>query len=92
MHIVRNQVWGAPDIAVDVLSPSTARRDRTVKLGWYRQYGVGECWLVDAHQRVIEVVDSRAPDEAAPARCAGLHPLRSRVLPAFVPLVDHLFG
>jgi Uma2 family endonuclease len=57
LNIVRDRVWGAPDLVVEVLSPRTARYDRTTKLDWYRQYGVGECWLVDAARRSIEVVD-----------------------------------
>jgi len=57
LGIVRNQVWGAPDLVVEVLSPATEHRDRTEKLGWYRQYGVRECWLVDVRQELLTVVD-----------------------------------
>lgn len=34
--ILRNQLWGAPDLVVEVESPGTRRRDRTQKLRWYR--------------------------------------------------------
>jgi len=54
--IIRDQIWGAPDLVAEVLSPRTARRDRTRKLGWYRRYGVGECWLVDPAAEAVEVV------------------------------------
>ncbi len=55
--IIRDQVWGAPDLVVEVLSPGTAAHDRTEKLGWYRQYGVRECWLVDPGVSRITVFD-----------------------------------
>jgi len=55
--IIRDQVWGAPDLVVEVLSPGTAAHDRTEKLGWYRQYGVRECWLVDPGGSRITVFD-----------------------------------
>lgn len=55
-EIVRGQIWGAPDLVVEVASPSSARRDRTVKLAWYRRYGVRECWLVDPVRRWVTVV------------------------------------
>ena len=55
--IVRDQIWGAPDLVVEVLSPGTAAHDRTEKLGWYRQYGVRECWLVDPAASRITVFD-----------------------------------
>lgn len=60
LAIIRDRIWGAPDLVVEVLSPRTARRDRTTKLGWYRQYGVRECWLVDVTQRAIEVIQPAA--------------------------------
>jgi Uma2 family endonuclease len=53
--IIRNQVWGAPDLVVEVLSPGTEAHDRTEKLDWYREYGVRECWLVDPAAEQIAV-------------------------------------
>ena len=53
--ITGNYVLGAPDLVVEVLSPSTARRDRTVKREMYERSGVREYWLVDIGNRSIEV-------------------------------------
>lgn len=44
----------APDLIVEVLSPSTAKRDRTVKLLDYAEHGVGEYWLVDPEHQTVE--------------------------------------
>ncbi|MCC7420753.1 MAG: Uma2 family endonuclease [Planctomycetaceae bacterium] len=44
----------APDLICEVLSPSTERHDRGVKFEDYAAHGVGEYWLVDADQRLIE--------------------------------------
>lgn len=41
-------------LAVEVLSPSTARVDRTVKRKRYQRAGVGEYWIVDGEARLIE--------------------------------------
>ncbi|KUO94650.1 Uma2 family endonuclease [Ferroacidibacillus organovorans] len=46
---------GVPDMIVEVLSPSTAKKDRTVKLRTYRQTGVREYWLIDPHNQTLEV-------------------------------------
>jgi len=46
---------GAPDLIVEVLSPSTARTDRLVKFGAYERAGVREYWLVDPRTRSVEV-------------------------------------
>lgn len=47
------RVFGAPDLAVEVLSPSTRKKDLSIKLDKYRNAGVREYWLVDpSKQRV----------------------------------------
>lgn len=90
-QIVKDRIWGAPDLVVEVLSPRTARRDRTVKLRWYRHYGVRECWLVDQRARRIEIVDLAAP-RARRVVCREGDALRSRVLPGFRPRAGELIG
>ena len=62
LSIIRDQVWGAPDLVAEVLSPGTASHDRGEKLEWYRQYGVRECWLVDADVNEITIVDMTGAD------------------------------
>jgi Uma2 family endonuclease len=44
-----------PDLVVEILSPSTAHRDRGIKLERYRHFGVPEYWIVDMDARAIEV-------------------------------------
>lgn len=45
---------GAPNIAVEVLSPSTARRDRGIKADKYYEQGTAEYWLFDPEARTAE--------------------------------------
>ena len=45
----------APDIVVEVLSPSTASTDRGRKMRTFARYGVPECWIVDPVARRIEI-------------------------------------
>lgn len=46
---------GAPDMIVEILSPSTARHDQVTKLEKYRQAGVREYWLVSPQARSVQV-------------------------------------
>jgi len=48
-------VHGAPDLVVEILSPSTARKDRDFKMKLYERGGVREYWLVDPANKSIEV-------------------------------------
>ncbi|NBI68572.1 Uma2 family endonuclease [Pseudoflavonifractor sp. 60] len=53
--IKNDGVHGAPDLVVEVLSPSTVKRDRTRKKDVYGLCGVREYWLVDPAGKTVEV-------------------------------------
>lgn len=46
---------GAPDLVIEILSPSSQRHDRFVKLGLYQWAGVREYWIVDPAYRSVQV-------------------------------------
>ena len=53
-HIITDtNIQGAPDLVVEILSPSTTSRDWRIKMDLYAQHGVREYWIVDPEgQRV----------------------------------------
>ena len=55
-------------LAVEILSPATARVDRVVKRTIYAEQGVPEYWIVDLDSRLIE---RSTPDEARPELIDG---------------------
>lgn len=46
---------GAPDLVMEVLSPSTAHHDLTTKKRLYEMHGVQEYWVVDPTSRTVEI-------------------------------------
>ena len=52
--IKQDGIHGAPDLVVEVLSPSTAKNDRGYKKDLYEKCGVKEYWIVDPVPRTIE--------------------------------------
>lgn len=53
--VTEKNLQGAPDLVVEVLSDSTARVDRTIKLKLYARFGVGEYWLIDPMRLSAEI-------------------------------------
>lgn len=53
--ITRRAVEGAPDLVVEILSDSTAARDRGAKMKLYARYGVARYWIIDTDTRTLEI-------------------------------------
>lgn len=53
--ITKDRIVGAPDLVIEVLSPSTRRKDLQIKLGKYACAGVKEYWMIDPDMQTIIV-------------------------------------
>jgi Uma2 family endonuclease len=53
--VTRAAITGAPDLVLEIISPSTARADRKIKPPLYAKHGVAEFWLVDPEDQSVEV-------------------------------------
>ena len=47
---------GAPDLIIEILSPSSRRHDRITKLNLYQRAGVREYWIVNPEDRTVQVM------------------------------------
>ena len=86
--IVRDQVLGAPDLVVELVSPPTEFRERAMKIEWYAQYGVRECWLVDPAHRTIVVMNLETKEER---QFAGDGRIESWMLPSLLNTAGEFF-
>ncbi len=83
---------GAPDLVVEIVSPSSAREDRVRKFDEYERAGVGEYWIIDPRPRQ-ESADFYRRDEQGiyqPIEIAADGRVDSTVLPRFWLNVDWL--
>jgi Uma2 family endonuclease len=90
-EILKDWVRGAPDLAVEILSPSTAARDRGIKLKAYARFRVTEYWIVDPEAQTIELY-RLAPEGYELTRAFRRdEALASPLLPDFTLLVGSIF-
>ncbi|MFC0274805.1 Uma2 family endonuclease [Metabacillus herbersteinensis] len=53
--IDEKRIIGAPDLVIEILSPSTSKNDRVLKYSKYEKAGIKEYWIVDPYNEFIEV-------------------------------------
>lgn len=84
-HLVdpRRVTRHAPDLAVEILSPSTAGNDRGRKLQLLARHGVREYWLVDPDAVAIEVYELAGSHYVLASRADEAAAIESPLLPAF---------
>jgi len=87
--ILENWIAGAPDLVVEVSSPSTATYDRATKLPIYAESGVSEYWLIDSQVKTVEVLKLEGKKYFVEATLAGDQILTSNLFPGWqLPLHD----
>ncbi|HEV2491705.1 MAG TPA: Uma2 family endonuclease [Terriglobia bacterium] len=89
--IIQDWVRGAPDLVIEVLSPTTARQDRGPKLKAYARFGVPEYWIVDAEERVVEVYRLTEQGYRPAQTLRGREALTSPLLPGFALSPQDIF-
>lgn len=55
--ITKDNIKGAPDLLIEILSPGTSKRDVGIKKKLYAKNGVREYWIVDPEEETIEVLN-----------------------------------
>ncbi|MGH7898131.1 MAG: Uma2 family endonuclease [Candidatus Binatia bacterium] len=53
--VTERAVEGPPDLVVEIVSPSSSRKDRTTKAMLYARFGIENFWIVDPDERTFEI-------------------------------------
>jgi Uma2 family endonuclease len=85
-------VCGAPDIVVEILSPSTTAHDRATKIPLYAQAGVPEIWLIDPQVKTVEILKLQGKKYLFDSILAGDQVLRSSQFPDWQLPLGELFA
>lgn len=69
--VTKRGVEGAPDLVIEILSESTAARDRGVKKQIYARHRVPRYWLIDVDRQTLEIFALGAADYDLAAKYVG---------------------
>ena len=89
--VVKERIEGAPDLVVEVLSPSTFYIDLRRKMAVYAQFGVQEYWIVDPETQTIELYGRVGEGLELARRSSSDETFESPLLPGFQLLVNSIF-
>ncbi len=91
-HFIHDdEIRGAPDLVVEILSPGTEERDKGYKKGLYARYGVCEYWIIDPKARMVEVYTQNREGFRLVKACGPGTLIKSLLLPALQLEVEELF-
>lgn len=88
--VVRDRVWGAPDLVIEVLSPEPRIGRTEERVQWFAEYGTRECWLVHQDRVSVAVITFEHRRIAARTTHTRREPIVSTVLPEFGSSLDDL--
>ncbi len=89
---IGEQYYGPPDLAVEIISPSTRLTDRRDKFTEYAQAGVQEYWLVDPENRTVEVFTLHESKYRLVSKWGPGEVAKSALLAGFEVAVDKIFA
>jgi len=93
--ITRENIQGAPDFIVEILSDSTRRRDERLKRNLYEQHGVKEYWIVDPELDSVKLFRLHEGRYDTPKELTTEQPhamLTTPLLPGFSLTLPDLFA
>lgn len=90
--ITEANLQGAPDLVVEILSPSTAQYDLGYKQTLYSRHGVREYWQVDPDAETVAVLTESDSGLVLAATYQRGQELRSPLLEGLVIDLEQVFG
>lgn len=90
-HIIKDAIMGAVDLAMEVISTGSRRRDCIDKKDLYEQHGIKEYWVIDPEAETVEVFFLANQQYQLVARSRRGDQARSKLLEGFSIDVNEMF-
>lgn len=88
----KDEYWGVPELAVEILSPSSRSKDSIKKVDLYMESGIEECWIVDPENRTVTIHVFRDFALAETRIALDGRPAESARFPGLVVEVERVLG
>jgi Uma2 family endonuclease len=92
LGIIGNVISGAPDLCIEVLTPSTGLHDRYAKKAVYARCGVLEYWIIDPAREVVSVFEIDGDTYRVRIEATGDGIVTSGVLTGFQIIAQSVFA
>jgi len=89
--LTRENIQGAPDLVIEVLSAGTEKRDRTLKLKVYSKFGVLEYWMANDERKTVEIWRRKGKKLVFHALLDGTQTLTTPLLPGLEISLKKIF-
>ncbi len=91
-EIIRERgIFGAPDLIVEIVSPSSVHHDYHTKQRLYERFGVREYWLVDPGNRAVDVLGLSEGSYTSVSFASEGGQVTSRVLDGLTVTLEAIF-
>ncbi|HWS83985.1 MAG TPA: Uma2 family endonuclease [Ktedonobacteraceae bacterium] len=91
-RIRKTRIIGAPDLVIEIASPSTARHDQRAKLDAYAGAGVPEYWVIDPDAQTVKLLILKNGVYCSRGAFSGQAVLPSQVVPELPVRVEQFFS
>ena len=90
--IIQERIHGAPDLVVEVLSPSNGYKDLSHKKRMYEAFDVREYWILDPLEKSVEVLFNTENGFQIASKAYTRGMVKSQILSGFAVDVEQLFA
>jgi len=91
-HIIKDRIYGAPDMVMEVLLPSTAYYDWEDKKEIYAKHGIKEYWIVNPQKHYIEIYTNKNATFELVSKTKDEGLVKSEVIKGFEFELEELFA
>lgn len=90
-NIIGKFIQGAPELIVEIVSPSSQNKDELEKLTAYGKFGVQEYWLIHPEKRTIQMFSNKGKEMKKIETLRGKAVLKSKVVTGFEVKLKEIF-